>query len=121
MATDFTPTRVTVTFQDGTVTLLPRRSPVGNSAPIRGETLAAFPLMGDPPVAVAERLTAFLGRPVLHAPAVLSTGESTGHPGIAVLGLTEAEAERIGAAIGLEGVFFWDGRRASMLACSPDD
>lgn len=114
------PIRVTVTFEDGTVTLLPRRAPVGNSGPIRGETLAALPLIGSQLSEMADRLTVFLGRPVVHAPATLSIGAGDGQPGIAVLGLTEAEAERIGATIGLEFVFFWDGRRASVLACAPD-
>ena len=120
MSADTTQPRVTVTFDDGTVTLLPRRAPVGNSAPIRGATLVALPLMGETPAAVADHLTTLLGRPVVHAPAVLSIGEADRQPGIAVLGLTEAEAERVGATIGLESVFFWDGRRASVLACTPD-
>ena len=120
MSPDGAPTRVTVTFDVGTVTLLPRRAPVGNSAPIRGETLAVFPLMADTPSAVAEHLTRFLGHPVVHAPAVVSTGETDEQPAIAVLGLTEAEAKSIGATIGLESVLFWDGRRANVLACTPN-
>ena len=120
MSPDGAPTRVTVTFDDGTVTLLPRRAPVGNSAPIRGETLAVFPLMGDALSSVADQFTTFLGRPVAHALAVLSIGDADGQPGIAVLGLTEAEAKSFGATIGVASVLFWDGRRASVLACTPD-
>jgi hypothetical protein len=110
---------VTVTFQEGTVTLLPRRAPVGHSAPIRGETLTALPLMGDTPVDIVGRVAAFLGRTVQHAPAVLAVPGLESIPAIAVLGLTAAEAGQIGTTIGLQSLCYWDGRRAGILTCSP--
>ena len=116
----FVPTRVTVAFEDGTVTLLPRRAPVGNSAPIRGVSLAAFPLMGVTLADVAGQIAAILGRPTHHVPAMLSAGQVDSQPGIVILGLTATEAEHVGATVGLKSVFFWDGRRAGILACSPD-
>jgi hypothetical protein len=40
-------------------------------------------------------------------------------PGIAVLGLTEAEAVAGGSQLGLSQILFWDGRRAFVVACPP--
>jgi hypothetical protein len=119
VATDAAPTRVTVAFEDGTVTLLLRRAPVGNSAPIRGETLAAFPLGHRTYDALAEQITRVAGRPLPPVPAVLDSGEAGEQPSLAVLGLTEAEARDIGVALGLAAVFYWDGRRAGHLTCAP--
>lgn len=120
MATAAAPNRVTVTFADGTVTLLPRRAPVGNSAPIRGETLAAFPLGHRTHDALAEQITRVAGRPLPHAPAMLDIGEDGEQPGLAILGPTEAEATNVGVALGLAAIFFWDGRRAGRLTCAPE-
>jgi hypothetical protein len=96
--------RATVQFEDGSVTILPRRAPVGNSGPIRGRPLAVFPTTD---------------RSVVPPDAAISSAtiEPGGHPGLAVPDLTEAEALTIGAALGLAEILFWDGRRASVLAC----
>jgi len=48
------PTRATIQFDDGPVTILPRRAPVGNSGPIRGHTLAVFPTPASLPASLPE-------------------------------------------------------------------
>jgi hypothetical protein len=119
MQQDAAPARVTVALAAGTVTLLPRRAPVGNSGPIRGETVTVLPLGAtrtDWLLAQAERVAV---RRLAHAPATLDIPEVGVQPGLAVLGLTEAEAVTVGSHLGLTQVFFWDGRRAALLACPP--
>ncbi|MFN8635530.1 MAG: hypothetical protein U0893_16915 [Chloroflexota bacterium] len=98
-------TRATVWFDGAPVTILPKRAPVGSSEPIRGRTLAVFPDVpsGPPPPELRVAHTA--------------TVEPGGRPARAVLDLTEAQARRTGAALGLESVLFWDGRRAQLLDC----
>jgi hypothetical protein len=92
--------RATVTIDGATVTILPRRAPVGNSGPIRGRSVAVFP------VAASDACPANV------APATVEPGTRDGH---AVLDLTEAEARARGATLGVSAVLFWDGRRAQIL------
>ncbi|MGE3272387.1 MAG: hypothetical protein AB7P40_26805 [Chloroflexota bacterium] len=103
--------RVTVFFEDGHVTLLPRRAPVGNSAPIRGVTLAVFP------VPDGSLLALNLGPSSRSAPRFCAVTEPDTVPATAILGLSEAEAVQAASALGFGRVFFWDGRRASLLDC----
>ena len=112
----FSPERVTVAFEDGPVTLLLRRAPVGNSSPIRGQTLAIFPPLSETDEADAEPGP---GAPAFGHQCYPATTEPGGQPATAVLGLGEAEAAAMGAGLGLRQVFFWDGRRASLLDCAP--
>jgi hypothetical protein len=97
-----------VRFPDGPVTLLPKRAPLGNSAPIRGRTLAvlALPPSGIEPAppAGAERFDAWL-----------LPGE---RPAVAFADLDEVAAIALGRGVGLAEVFFWDGRRGRLLTCS---
>jgi hypothetical protein len=94
-------TRATVLIDGAAVTILPRRAPVGNSAPIRGRTLAIY--VGEP---APEQLPA--------------TVEPGGVPAFAILDLDAAEATSIGRGLGLAEILFWDGRRASLLPCTAD-
>ena len=110
------PTRVTVTFPDGPVTLMLRRAPVGNSGPIRGRSLAVLPVPGEHLRAPLARLVAQMVAESEQYPAV---AEPDSRPATAIVGLTADEAAKIGAAIGLTQVFHWDGRRASLLDCPP--
>jgi len=102
--------RFVVQFPDGAVTLLPKRAPLGNSAPIRGRTLAVMALVDAPWDSIVVRLPdstrAF--------PASILPGEQ---PAIAVVDLTEADAIDLGQALGLDEMIFWDGRRGRMVAC----
>jgi hypothetical protein len=96
--------RATVQVEDGPVTILPKRAPVGNSGPIRGRALAIFPgddRSGLPPGAAIFRATI----------------EPGSRPGLAVPDLTESEARTVCAALGLSEILFWDGRRARIIAC----
>ncbi|MCC7372039.1 MAG: hypothetical protein IT306_26725 [Chloroflexi bacterium] len=109
---------MTVSFPEGTVTLLPRRAPVGHSDPIRGTSLAAYPLGESGVDAVRAALAAAdAGASTLH-PAVVEPDQQ---PAAAVLGLTEQQAVVVGVALGLRAILFWDGRRGSILACAPAD
>lgn len=87
------------------VTILPRRAPVGNSAPIRGHTLAVF----------ARAPSEASGVPATHFAA---TVEPDGQAGFAIPDLDESGAVELGRALGLPEILFWDGRRAQLLACS---
>jgi hypothetical protein len=103
------PVRATVLIDDAPVTILPRRAPVGNSGPIRGRTLAVFPVAEGAGRAASEALA---GRPVLAAtvgPGALSA--------FALFDLDEGEAASLGRALGLSEILFWDGRRARLLPC----
>jgi hypothetical protein len=108
--------RATVQIEDGPVTILPKRAPVGNSGPIRGRTLAIFPtpegyvesdtrMMAALSTIAERRHHGFLGRV-----------EPGGVPAHAILDMTEAEAATVGAALGLSELLFWDGRRARIIA-----
>jgi len=101
------PTHATIQFEDGPVTILPRRAPVGNSGPIRGHTLAVFPSPATLPASLPE------GR----HPGVPGRIEPGDQPAHALLGLTEAEAVAVAQTLGLDAILFWDGRRAQILAC----
>ena len=103
------PTRATVLIDDVPVTILPRRAPVGNSGPIRGRTLAVFPVAEGEGRAASEALE---GRPVLTA-----TVEPGALPAFALLDLGEDEAATLGRSLGLAEILFWDGRRAHLLPC----
>ncbi len=100
--------RATVLIDGASVTILPRRAPVGNSGPIRGRTLAIFP------APVHATSTTLPGNATDRCPATLEPG---GQPGVAVPGLVEAEALSAGRALGLDEILFWDGRRAQILTC----
>ena len=93
------PTRATLTIAGSRVTILPRRAPVGNSGPIRGRTLAIYP--GEPS---HNQITA--------------TIDPGGVAGFAIFDLDERAAAKLGRALGLAEILFWDGRRAALLACS---
>jgi hypothetical protein len=87
-----------VELDGGPVTILPRRAPIGNSAPIRGRSLTVVP-------GSSEREG---------YPAILDPGTV---PAVGLLGLTEGRAIELGRALELAEVLFWDGRRAAMLDC----
>ena len=99
--------RATVQIDGASVTILPRRAPVGASGPIRGRALAVFP--GTPP-------------PSLDAPPdaiyVATVGEDE-RPGFAAIDLNEATATALAHTLGLTEVLYWDGRRAQVLDCTP--
>jgi hypothetical protein len=100
--------RVTVLIDGASVTILPRRAPVGNSGPIRGRALAIFPTLAD---------VASAALPA-HAPDhYQATVEPDRQPAVAVPDLAEAEALAVGRALGLDEILFWDGRRAQILSC----
>lgn len=99
------PTRATVLLDDGPVTILPKRAPVGNSGPIRGHTLTIVP--GTPPPASLDS-----GRPHFS-----STIEPGAQPAYALLDLDEGDAAALGRSLGLVEILFWDGRRAQLLPC----
>lgn len=97
-----------------TITLLPRRAPVGHSAPIRGTSLAVLPLNDK-----GQQIVAALGVVGADTSAVFpATLEPEGQAGIAVLSLTESQALAVGRSLRLGAIFFWDGRRGSALACA---
>lgn len=126
--------RATVAIDGTTVTLLPRRAPVGNSGPIRGRPLTVFPVgtgpdagagtaVGPPadvdagppaaPSAAADRLRAALPRPDAQVcAAVLQPGDASG---VAVFDLTADEALAVVRALNCTRVLHWDGRRAHLL------
>lgn len=121
-----TPARVTVQTPDGRVILLSRRAPLGASNWIRGRTLAVVPvppsappgaaLTGSAPTGVApEWLVAALGG--CPAPVLAARAGPEERPALAVVGLDERAAVRLGRALGLDVVFYWDGRRARLVAC----
>jgi hypothetical protein len=97
--------RATVLIGGASVTILPRRAPVGNSGALRGRALAIF--AGDPAPPRAER-------PGAVCPATVEPGS---RPGFAVLDLREEEAVALGRSLGLGEILYWDGRRARVLAC----
>ena len=96
-----------VQLPGGPVTLLARRAPLGNSAPIRGRTLAVVPLTGSADEAAlpasAERFAASI-----------LPGDQ---PAVALADLDEDAATALGRVLGLADVFYWDGRRGRMVAC----
>ena len=100
--------RATIEFDGASVTILPRRAPVGNSGPIRGRALAVVP--GDPP----PTLDADLGT------VVQATVEPGARPGFAILDLGEDAAAELGRMLGIPELLYGDGRRARLLSCSND-
>jgi hypothetical protein len=99
------PVRATVTIDGGSVTLMPRRAPVGSSGPIRGRSLAIF--AGQPPASLLARSL----RPIQ---AIVEPGTQ---PGFAIVDLEEREAAALGQTLGLAEILFWDGRRARLMHC----
>jgi hypothetical protein len=99
------PVRATVTIDGASVTILPRRAPVGNSGPIRGRTVTVVPVAEGGAVPPGDR------------PTYDARLEPRSQPAVAILDLTEAEARQSGAERGVTEVLFWDGRRARILAC----
>jgi hypothetical protein len=96
-----------VRLPGGPVTLLPKRAPIGNSAPIRGRSLTVLPLPPsgvEPPVpSGAERLDAWI--------------QPGDRPAIAFADLAEDAAVNLGRTAGVDEVFYWDGRRGRLVAC----
>jgi hypothetical protein len=102
--------RFVVQFLAGDLTLLPKRAPLGNSAPIRGRTLAVMALAGTTWDAATARLP-----DDAHAfRASILPGEQ---PAIAVTDLTEDTAIGLGQTLNADEILFWDGRRGRMVAC----
>jgi hypothetical protein len=99
------PIRATVVIHGGSVTLLPRRAPVGSSGPIRGRSLAIF--AGQPPAPLLARSP----RPFR------ATIEPGTQPGFAIVDLDEHDAAALGQTLGLAEILFWDGRRARLVPC----
>jgi hypothetical protein len=100
------PVRATVIIDGGSVTLMPKRAPVGSSGPIRGHSLAIF--AGQPP---ASQLAGADGP-------FQATVEPGAQPGFAILDLDEAKAAALGRTLGLAKILFWDGRRAQVVPCA---
>lgn len=92
-------------FDDGPVTILPRRAPVGNSGPIRGHTVAVFPGAVETPASPPRQTL------------LQASVEPGDHAAFAVLDVSEDEATDLGKALGLTEILFWDGRRARLLPC----
>ena len=118
------PTRATVLLDDGPVTILPKRAPVGNSGPIRGHTLAVFPLADgaapatvDVPGDVAAVPGDTADVPVQRPRTFQATIEPSAQPAFALLDLDERDAVALGRSLGLAVILFWDGRRAGLLSC----
>jgi hypothetical protein len=97
--------RVTIEVDGASVTILPRRAPVGASGPIRGRSLAIFP--GDPPSALGVDPGAVMR-------AIVEPGAQ---PGFAILDLGTTDAATLGRSLGLGAILYWDGRRAYLLPC----
>ncbi len=106
-----TPERATVWIDGASVTILPRRAPVGNSGPIRGRTLAIFPVAAEAAPALASAL------PSHAADRFTATVEPDARPALAVADLAEAEALTAARALGLDEILYWDGRRAQIVTC----
>jgi hypothetical protein len=122
--------RATILIDGRSVTILPKRAPVGHSGPIRGRTLAVLPALPDPPGArdpaagAASPAGGSTASPRLRAALpdgprdlFMATLEPGVRPALAVADLTEAEAAAAGAALGVGEVLFWDGRRARLVDC----
>ncbi len=114
--------RVTVQIGDAIVTIMPRRAPVGNSGPIRGQSLAMFP---DPPVQPGAVPVEFVERGEYLRPHLpdrrhdlfFGTADPGGRQVTAVANLDRFGAAAVGRALGLSEILFWDGRRAGVLEC----
>ncbi len=127
LARAFERTLYDVNLPGGTVTLLVRRPPLGNSAPIRDRRLAIVtaynPGTSRPSEeanrAANERLRAEIeGRGWAWCPAVgYSPERDHEEPSFAVLDVGEAEAIDLGRLFGQAAVLVWDGRRARLAWC----
>ena len=106
-----TPERATVWIDGASVTILPRRAPVGNSSPIRGHTLAIFPVAAEVEPALVSAL------PEHAADRFAATVEPDARPALAVADLTETAALAAAREVGLDEILYWDGRRAQIVAC----
>jgi len=98
--------RATVSIDGASVTILPRRAPVGASGAIRGRPLAIF---------ASARPPAFAPEPNAPLDAIVEPGGT----GFAVLDLSEVEAAALARSLALAEFLYWDGRRAAMLSCAP--
>lgn len=107
--TDAMTVRATLVLDGEPLTLLPKRAPLGNSAPIRGRSLAVFP------VGEGERELLLAALPELGCDPLEATLDPGGIAALAMLGLTETEALAARAALGCKTLLFWDGRRARLL------
>ena len=100
--------RFVVQFPEGELTLLPKRAPLGNSAPISGAGRAGI---GQHRVGRGQGATPGRCAGIAH---VDLPGKQ---PAIAVIDLTEDAAMSLGRTLGLGEILFWDGRRGRMVAC----
>lgn len=102
--------RFVVQLPGGDVTLLPRRAPLGNSAPIRGRTLvivAASDAESEAPLTIVPAAADRFAASIL-------PGERSA---LALPDLSESDAVSLGQALGLDEIFFWDGRRGRLVPC----
>ena len=117
-----------VHLPDGTVTLLVRRAPLGNSAPIRDRRLAivtAYNPGHERPGEAANRAANERLRVEVERrgwawyPAIgYSPERDHTEPSFAVLDVGEDEATELGRQFGQAAVFVWDGRRGRLAWCS---
>ena len=117
-----------VHLPDGTVTLLVRRAPVGNSGPIRDRRLAivtAYNPGHERPGAAAnraanEQLRAEIERRgwVWYPALGYSPERDHAEPSFAILDVGEDDAVEIGRQFGQTAVLVWDGRRARVVWCA---
>ncbi len=124
-----------VLMPEGRVTLLHKRAPVGASGPIRGRRLAIVtaynPSHARPSeawnVAANERLRAEIGRRNLawHEAVgyerSIDAKEGTprhGEPSFAVLDVDVAVGVELGHLFDQAAIFYWDGRRGSVVPCA---
>lgn len=113
--------RATVLVDGGSVTLLPRRAPVGQSGPLRGRALAVLPLARADSGAGLARIEAALDRVLPTGPGVERLPATLGPddaPALGLLDLPEGAVVALGRALELAAVFYWDGRRARLVTTS---
>jgi hypothetical protein len=111
----------------GTLTLLVKRAPLGNSGPIRGRRLAVLtaynsgherPSEAENEAANARLLAEIERRGLTWARAVgYSPERDHEEPSFAVFDLSVDEALALGRAFGQAAVLYWDGRRACIAWC----
>ena len=118
-----------VHLPDGTVTLMVRRAPLGNRAPIRDRRFAIVtaynPGHARPGVeanrAANERLRAEIERRgwAWHEAVGYSPERDHQEPSFAVLDVAEDEVVELARQFGQAAIFAWDGRRGRLVWCTP--